>query len=251
MNQSQHCAGREANVFETEPDIQQHTDRGNDNCHSRVRAHLGADCRADIFCHKLLGHAELVLHICLERLTFRQIQCLRLKYDLVRAFYSLYLNIVISRDILKLRDHPAVDLLESIFPVKCHGSRSTAREVKAVIHCPHASGLIDSHSHKSADAQQYGNDEEHFSLTKEVNGFSRLFHTAVYFRSTDTDGIERVHDQSCHHKRRKHGYHDTKSQCLGKSFHRAAAAQPEHCRRDQGRDVAVQNGGHRLVKTSF
>ena len=190
MHERQHRAGRETDILEAEPDVQQHADRRDEHRDHSVCPHLGADCGADVLCRDLLGHTEVFLHIGLKCFTFVEIQCLGLEHNLVRSLDCLYLDIFVPCDVFQFRDHLAVDLIQSIFFVKCHGGRRTACKIKAVIHCPDTARMVDAHAYKSADAQQDRDNEEDFSLSKEIDRFSRSFHASVNLRVPDPQRVE-------------------------------------------------------------
>ena len=190
MYKGNHRACSETDVFEAEPDIQQHADRSQDHGHSRVSPHFRAYSRADVLRSDFFSHAEFILHICRKCFTLVQIQCLCLKYYLICSLNSLNLNIIVACDIFQVRDHLAVYLIQSIFFVKCNCRRCTACKVKTVIHSADAARMVDAHSHEAADTQQDRNNKEYFSLSKEVDGLSRSFDPAVYFRIPDSQRIE-------------------------------------------------------------
>ena len=190
MHKRQHRAGRETDILKAEPDVEQHADRRDEHRDHSVCPHLGADCGADILCRDLLGHTEVFLHISLECFTFVEIQCLSLEHNLVRSLDCLYLDISVPCDVLQLRDHLAVDLIQSIFFIKCHGGRRTACEIKAVIHSPDAARLVDPHAHKSADAQQDRDNEEDLSPSDEVDGLPRRLDASVNLRVSDPQRVE-------------------------------------------------------------
>ena len=241
MYQREHSAGGKPDVFEPEPDIKQHTDRSDGHGDNRVLPHLRAYRGADILCGDLFCHAKVFLHVCLERFTLFKVQGLCLEYDLVSPFYCLDLNVHIPCDVFQLRYHMTVNLIQRVFFIKCDCGCSTARKIKAVIHGADTARLIDPHSHESADTQKGRGNKEHFSLSKEVDRLSRHLDPAVHFRIPDSQRIEREDDHPRHYQSCEHGYHDTQRERLCKAFHRTASAEPEHCRRDQSRDISVQD----------
>ena len=122
-------------------------------------------------------------------------------------------------------------------------------KIKAVIQRSHVPCGIDSHNNKSAQAKCDRNDKEHFFLSEKIDRFSLFFYSAVYFRIADADSIERIYEQSCYNKRRKHRNDDTKSQCLCKSFYRTASSKPQYCSRDQCCNISVKDCRHRFMKS--
>src|SRR5699024_259562 len=109
--------------------------------------------------------------------------------------------------------------------------------------------MVDSYDHDPASAENDGDREEYFAFSKEIDSLPLLELFAVYFSVPDAEGIERVYDQSCDDKRREHGDHDTKRQCLSEASDTSASSQPEHAGCDQRRHISVDDCGHRLVES--
>ena len=78
-----------------------------------------------------------------------------------------------------------------------------------------------------------------------------LFPHPVELFALKSQGIERVQQISGHHQSREHGKHNAKRQGLCKALHCAGPQQEQYARGDQRGDVAVDDGGKRLVKTDF
>ncbi len=75
-----------------------------------------------------------------------------------------------------------------------------------------------------------------------------LFSNSVELLALKPQRIEGVQKVSGHNQRGKHGEHDTQRQRLGEALHAPRTQYQQDCCRDQGCDIAVDNGGKRLVK---
>ena len=74
MHQGDDRAGCEADIFEAEPDVQQHTDRRDDHGHDRIGAHLGTYGRADVLGMDVrCGNTVVLFHIVGKCFTLLQI----------------------------------------------------------------------------------------------------------------------------------------------------------------------------------
>ena len=115
MYQSDYRAGRETEVLEPEPDIYQHAQRCDYNCHNRICPHFRTYCGADIFCLDIIClHTVVLIHIAFEFLTGLQIQSLSLEYDVCTVSYRLYLDVIVSGNLFQIRNHLIVNLVQCI-----------------------------------------------------------------------------------------------------------------------------------------
>ena len=235
-------AGSKADVFETEPDVEQHTDRSDNYRNDCVCPHLRAYSRTDIFsCDICCRNSVVLFHILCKIFTLIQIQRLRLEDNLVRSLNGLHLDVHISCDVLQIRNHLTVDLIQRIFFVEGYGRGRSADKVEAVVHRSDSARMVDAHEHEPAQAENDGDCEKDSAFSKEIDGLSLLELFAVYFPVPNAEGIEGIYDQSCDDKRREHGDHDTERQCLSESSDTSASSQPEHAGCDQRRHVSVDD----------
>ena len=252
MHQGYDRAGRKPDILKSEPDVDQHTDCCYDHCDNRVRTHLGTYGTADIpNLDILLGHPVVIRHILRKRFSFRQILSLCLEYYLCSILNSLYLNIRVSGNLFQIRNHLAVNLIQRVLLIKCYRSRCTAHEIKAVVHSADSARVIDSHPHESAQAHNNRNDKEYSAFSEEIDRFTLLKFLRVKLLISDAYCIERIDDQPRDDQCGEHGYHDTQSQCLRKSSYCSASSEPQHCCRDQGCNVSVNNCGHSFMESGF
>ena len=154
MYQCNDSTCRKPDILETEPDIKQHTDRSNDHSNDCIHTHLRTYCGTDIFsCNIFCLNTIILIQIRCESLSLCQIQRLRLKYNLVRSLYRLNLDILISGDLFHTRDHIFIDLIKSIFFIKCNIRGCSSDKVKAVVHCPDSPCMVHAHHDRSAQAE--------------------------------------------------------------------------------------------------
>ena len=191
MNKGDDRAGSKADILEPEPDVEQHTDRGDDHRNDRIHTHLGADGGADILCGNIFRRNTIIfIHILSERFTLLKIQSLRLKDNLGGILDRLYLDVRIPCDLFQIRDHLAVDLIQRIFLVECYIGRCSAHKIKTVVHGADASCMIDAHEHEAAQTHDNGDCKENLTFAHKIESPAFLEQLAVYFPVPDPHSIE-------------------------------------------------------------
>ena len=126
----------ETDILESEPDIDEHKYRGNDNRHDGILPHLFTDGRADILRgYQRLIHLEAVGERLVQRLTRIQAERLGLNDNLVRVCNLLRLDIGIPGHFFHDRHDFFIYLFNRIIFVKCYICRRTAFKLQAVCKC--------------------------------------------------------------------------------------------------------------------
>ena len=252
MNQCNYCTCRKPDIFKPQPDIKQHKDCGNGNRNDCIHTHLGAYGRTDVFSRNIFFfYSEFICHIFRKCFSFFQIQRLCLENDLITVCNGLYLDVWIICHLLQIRNHCFINLFQRICFVKCYICRCTTLKFQTVIEGAFSCSCIHSHKHKSNQDHCDRYCKENLTFSKEINRRTLFFNPSVKLWITNSNCIERIHDHPGDHKCGKHGYHNTKCQCLCESFDCTASFQPEHCCRDQCCNISIQNRRHCFVESSI
>ena len=207
MQEGDNGTGAETHVSETDPDIDQHEDAGDDHRHDGIGTHLTGDSTADILFDDGICFIDAVL------LSDGILDSATLFSSKDRALDHDFCGTV---DILELGIGRMTILFEDSFQLLFIGTRNlqiiiegdghgcTTGKVKAVVEGSGAAGGMNAHGYK-ADAD--GNDGDHIcdlSHAKEILDIDRLL-AAVVFLILKAQTIEGQKDQSGDHKSCEHG----------------------------------------------
>ena len=153
MYQCQYGTCRKTDIFKSEPDIQQHTDRCDDDRNNRIGTHLTADRCTDILMRNLLCYTKITLQHFDDFRTLFICQHSGLDRYCIGTFDLSCLNIVISDNLCDRRFDLVIDLLQLIFFLKRYRERCSARKLQTVIQDVAVCFLI--HSHKYSAEQNH------------------------------------------------------------------------------------------------
>ena len=242
---------REAEIRETEADVDQHEKQCNRNRKHRVTAHLTGDGSRDALRRNLLlVNRELLRECLVEGLALFDTQRAGLDDDLIGALHLCRLDVVVTGHSRDHGLHFRINLLERHVLIEGHIGRGTALKVEAEVQRAAGLCLIDAHADKTGGNDNQRKTEEEFSLADKVEGLS-LLDRAEQSLLIEAELQKRRDPASRNQKCREHRDHNAESEGRRKALDGAGAHNVENRRRNQRRDISVDNRGECLVEAGL
>ena len=247
------CNNRTAcktDIFEPEPDVDQHTDCRNNHSYDSITSHLTTDRGADICrCDIVLLNTEVVFHCSCQFFTLIQIQCSGLDNDGIAVCNFLCLNICITGYFFYIRYDLLIDLLDRVIFIKCNGCCCTALKLHTEIQWLSVACFVSTHAYKSGYDHCQRNTKEQSSFSKEVDALA-LFLLTVEFFILEAKSIQCFYQPSGDYQCGKHGEYDTDCQCGSKSFYSTGSTQTKYSCCNQCSNVSVKDCGKCFLKSN-
>ena len=196
MYKSQNRTACKTDILKTDPDICQHTQSRNNNCHKSILSHFRTYCRRNTFCgDQSLVYIKIINHCLIEFFSFRLRQSTCLNNHLVCSHNLGRLYVFISGYFFYNRCYLRVNFFDIHVLIKGNCSCSSAGKFQTVIQNASICFLMDHHGYRSHKNQNQRNNKENIFLSNKIDAFSLLC-SSVEFFILNTYRIQSIYDQS-------------------------------------------------------
>ena len=241
MEQSQNGTCTETDIFETQPDVDQHANSCNDNRNDCILTHFITYGRRNAFCGDCgFIHTKFFIQFLakLGSLIQRQFSCL--DDNLIGTAYLGSLDICIAGYFLYNRFYFFIDLFDGVIFVEGYVCRSTAHKLKAVVQCFSTALAVDQHGNRTGDHAYDRDCKEYLLMFQKING-AMFFRASIVFHILKSESIKCLCQISGDNQCGEHGQDDTHCQCVCETFYGTGSHDTQHDRCDQGCDISVQD----------